>query len=386
MDLASMIERENFFLIFLPTIEKYYKEVHGQEIRCEFRAAGGNLISYPFLSAFTTRRISQASRGYFLSEWNIRGKTLKNIAAKIYIQLTTHSCGLLAKYRLEFQPAELLSSDLVIAPSNRSIRIFDYKTGVVGCIIKEGFTDKYFKQQLNFRKKSFYAFIPPLITWGDRWFSEPILYGHPLARIRHDGTYQNGMEAAVSAIAELVAGSLEYRDLIEYTNGLSDSLIKDLDKARKIKHIKNADKAERILKKLCTIAGSKRVQMPVTLSHGDLQTGNIWVDKTGKTWIYDWETVGVRSIWYDMATLLLSTRRQGGVERLWHQASTDEVRKLITKTDDRKDYSALEMRQISAVILLEDMMFYLEDMLELPEDYGWMLFDRYIERLSALGI
>lgn len=386
MDLASMIERENFFELFLPTIEKYYKEVHGQEIRCELRTWGGNLISYPFLSAFTMRQISETSRGFFLSEWNIREKTLKNLAAKTYIQLVTRSRGLFAKYRIEFQPAELLSPDLVLAPSNRSIRVFDYKTGVVGCIIKKGFTDKYFNQQLDFRRKNPYKFIPPLIAWSNCWFSEPILYGHPLARIRDDDIYQKGMEDAALAIAELVVNSLEYRDSIEYAKELNSNLIEGLVKARKTKHIKKAAEAERIIKKLCGILGNSRIRVPVALSHGDLQTGNIWVDNERKTWIYDWETAGIRSVWYDMATLLLSTRRQGGLERLWHQASVGEVSGLIIKSDERKDYTALEMHQISAIVLMEDIMFYMEDMLELPADYGSVLFDRYIDRLVALGL
>lgn len=386
MDLASMIERENFFELFFPTIERYYKEVFGEDVRCSFAETprSANLVSYPHLSAFTMRQISAKARDFYFREWNIRNEPFKSAAAKIFVLGMTCSRGLFAEHRLDFQPEGLLSEHLVIAPNNRSIRFFDHETGLVGCIIKQGFTDRYFSNQLRFRLEHPYPFIPPLTEWGSDWFREPIMYGHPLARVTDESQYERGLLDALGDISKIVRDSLKYSDCRTYVSSLCAALTAGIEKARGTKGILMADSAEKIVGDLVSVLNSGFPGVPIALSHGDLQTGNIWVERDGTTWIYDWETAGIRSVWYDTSTLLLSLRRAGGVERLWTSHACNETKGAILRNDARKDYSVGEMKQIAAIVLLEDILFYLEDMLELPKDYGGRIFDEYITRLSRL--
>ena len=122
--------------------------------------------------------------------------------------------------------------------------------------------------------------------------------------------------------------------------------------------------------------------IPTCQSHGDFQGGNIWVDDAGKTWIYDWETVGRRSVWYDSAVLCYSLRRSYGWGGL---TALPEPEKLLN-CDCQKQYRLPEYHAIKGIVLLEDILFYLEDMLELPENWGGSIYDAFIGRIEKLEI
>ena len=113
------------------------------------------------------------------------------------------------------------------------------------------------------------------------------------------------------------------------------------------------------------------------MSHGDFQGGNIWVDQTGKTWLYDWETAGRRSVWYDSAVLLFSLRRAYG----WKTLLDEKLPTQICSCDPVKDRTAEDYETIKHIVLLEDIVFYLEDMLELPQDWGAKIYDDFAQRM-----
>lgn len=387
MDLASMVVRENFFELFFPTIERYYKEVLGETVECSFaeNLRDTNLVCYPWLSGFTMPAMSSKARGFYFREWNIREKPVKSAAVKLYIWGITHSNGLFAKYRLNFQPNYVLNNDMVISPNNRSIRFFDHAEGLVGCIIKQGFTDRYFKNQLNFRLEHLYPFIPQIRDYGSDWFREPIMFGHPLARVTDRDQYIKSVNVSLDDILKIVNDSLYCEECHIYSGRLSETLYAGLKKARVNKNINTYSTAMLIVDHLLDILSRSTQKVPLALSHGDLQTGNIWVDNDGNTWIYDWETVGIRSVWYDPSTLLLSLRKKGGIERLWTEYMYNSTKEAILKNDKKKDYLENEMKTIITIVLLEDIQFYLEDMLELPKDYGKDIFDSYINRLKKLN-
>ena len=89
-------------------------------------------------------------------------------------------------------------------------------------------------------------------------------------------------------------------------------------------------------------------KMLVGYSHGDFQAGNIWRDEHGKTWIYDWETVGIRSSWYDQAVMF------GGLRR-----GMDYAAFLQSDASGWLDKNEGEATKI--LIILEDIIFQLRE-------------------------
>ncbi len=373
MDLSSMLDREDFFGLLSSTVEAYFKEAEQTDVTLVRQKKHANLVIKPRLSALYPPDISKAAQAFFYSEWNTRGSRLKRIAVKAYVFAMMHTGRLFASYRFRFEPQEAVGRDLVIAPNNRSIRFFHYKTGVVGCRIKDGFSDEYFQNQLQFRLNYHYDFLLPMQRWGDKWFTEPILKGHPLARVTDEALYQKGMLDAFNAVRMLADDTAHTTDARAYLRTLTERIVSLCAAAREKKQIKTADDTLRLLDKYDTIKENLPTEFSVAMSHGDLQTGNIWVDANGKTILYDWETAGERSVWYDSAVLAYSLRRPDQWLQFLRSDAADAYRTDRTEPADRVPPAIVKY-----TVMLEDILFHMEDMMELPQNWGGDIYDNYL--------
>ena len=371
MDLSSMLDREDFFGLLSSTVEAYFREAEQTDVKLTQQKKGANLVIKPRLSALFSPKITKEAQAFFYSEWNVRGSKLKNLAVKAYVFAMLHTGRLFSSYRFRLTPPETAERDLVIAPNNRSIRIFNYRTGTVGCMIKAGFTDKFFQNQLQFRLHHSYDFLLPLERWGETWFTEPIMKGHPLARVTDEALYQKGIADAFAAIKTLADDTAHTVDARDYLHSLIGRVTALSAEAREKKKIETADDTLRLLEIYKRIEDMLPAEIPTVMSHGDLQTGNIWVMPDGKTILYDWETAGERSIWYDSAVLAYSLRRQ----KQWRQfllSQAEDARRVSGEAD------SVPPAVVKYTVMLEDILFRLEDMMELPQDWGGDIYDDYL--------
>lgn len=381
MRLAEMVLRENFYQILQNTVEDYFCRVHGKNVSFTYKKtdATEKMIVNGKLGFIVRFPAPSGLRKFLLSEYNVRGSKLKYIAGKA-VALAVGTLPQIGKLRNAYITKGALDKDIFISPQNRSVRFFNYKAMTVDCIIKSGFTDKYFNNQLDFREKYQYDFMLPLLDSGDGWFREPILMGHPLARVTDEVVYQKGTCDALSYIGRLAAETLTYEKMRAYIGSLEEKIYRLLVQAHARKHIASLEITKRIVDLAIHWSSAAPEQIPLCMSHGDFQGGNIWVDVKGKTWIYDWETVGQRSIWYDSAVLNYSLRRNYG----WKNLLEDTEPKAVLSCDLEKERSLESYQGIKGILVLEDILFYLEDMLELPENWGAELYDAFILRMKNL--
>ena len=229
MDIASMLEREDFYSILKQTLCTYYERVHGCKIRVEYEPFEGSETLYIFakLSFISRKKVPAGAREYLYNEYNVRGNFLKYLAGKALVFLGTHSGGLGAVRKL-YITRGVLPENAFISPQNRSIRIFDYDKMTVDCIIKDGFTDRYFNNQLAFRKKFSYDFMLPLLDSGEGWFREKILRGNPLARVTDNALYTEAQQTALSHIGRLAADTQTTAPAGEYLSRLSADIRRKL--------------------------------------------------------------------------------------------------------------------------------------------------------------
>lgn len=381
MRISQMIEREDFFGILEKTVYAYFKTVRGREIYFGYEKQQGTvpLIINGKFSFISAAPIAEGLREFLKSEYNIRGSKLKYFIGKISV-FAVSLIPFAGKTRTAYISAGALGKNEFISPQNRSVRFFDYDKMTVDCIIKNGFTDKYFRNQIDFRKQYKYDFMLPMLGCGDNWFKEPILSGHPLARVTCTADYNRGIEDSQRAINILAQDTLETVSSGEYAGGLFKKISVLLDEAKKRKNIKFSAEMKNLAKACAEYIEKNSFNISTVMSHGDLQTGNIWVDQNKKTWIYDWETAGRRSIWYDSSVLGYSLRRLGGWQRFLNDAEAADM----FRCDFCSSYSQAEILSAKKVVLLEDILFYLEDMLELPEDWGNKIFDNLCGRILPL--
>lgn len=381
MDLSSMLQREDFFKILEQTIPAYYKEAHKKEITFTYTPTNGcePLVVNGILSFVSRPKRCKGLYKFLNAEYNIRSSFVKYIIGKCAVNIIS-IFPFIGKVKTAYVTRGTLSKNEFINPQNRSIRIFNYDTMTVDCTIKYGFTKKYFQKQLEFRKEADFSFIPKLIDFGETWFREPILMGNPLARVINQSDYMQGLDDAFRYIEQLVLKTKMLTDLRTYVSTLENNIFDLISQAKYRKNIKYANEIKEIVKSSAELVKSLDADFYTCISHGDLQTGNIWLDNEKKTWIYDWETVGRRSIWYDASVLGYSLRRPAG----WQEFMSTNDSSQMLRYDMTSGYSEKDLKAIKHLVLLEDIKFYLDDMLELPEDWGNWIFDGFCERIMPL--
>ena len=378
MRIAEMIRREDFYTILEDTMNTYFRLVRNADAAFSYEEGRGEKLiinaKFGFISRFP------APRGlltFLNGEYNIRGNFVKYLAGHAAASLAW-AFPQLGQTRTCRIAEGALGKNEFIYPQNRSVRIFDYASGQVDCIVKSGFSDYYFKNQLKFRLTHQYDFMVPLSAHGDSWFREPILDGHPLARTKNEKAYQKGLADAMRGIRALAADTRSEIAASDYAKALLADIEPKLRRAAAEKQIQYGEsllEAAKSAAEILSLGGT----VELCLSHGDFQSGNIWVDRSGKTYIYDWETVGRRSVWYDSAVLNYSLRRAYGWKSLLECAAPEAMRACEQNKQGEPNYAAMK-----SAVLLEDILFYLDDLLELPKDFGREIFDAFAERIVKL--
>lgn len=382
MGFQALLVREDYYGILKNTLQRYYNQRYGEgiEVGYEPKEGAAELLMNPRLGMIFEPFPPRVMRNYIYRSYDIRGNMVKNLAAKAFVFVSTHTRSLFTMPRkLYIYPSTLVKKETMIAYLNRSIRIFDFKEGTTVSIQKESFTLKFFQNQLQYRIKNKYDYIPSITAYGDDWFEERILEGKSLARETDSAKYDEGAKITLSNIIALAKVTTKLKNTKEYVENTVKTCNSLLSKAKDVKGITTFDSAMAYLKRLFVVLSDAPTTIPLADSHGDLQAGNVWLER-GKAWIIDWETYAKRSIWFDTTTLLFGTRYYGGIKKLVGSLNDDALKQTMLKGQ----HCDWDVRQMIAIFLLEDLLFYLEDMMELPEQGGKDSFDIYMNELTEI--
>ena len=383
MGIKDMLRREDFYRILRETILNYARIVLGKEVRCEYNPFDGcePWIVNRVLGFVSRVPVPHGLRVYMRSEYNVRGSFVKNLIGKVAVNIITRFPRIGASRIIYVSPG-VFDKSVFIVPQNRSVRFYDYKKMTVDCIVKSGFTNRYFDTQASFRTNFQYDFLNPLLMQGNGWFQESVLHGHPLVRTTDPILFKKGIEDAFSYIKTLATDTLEWIPVTEYIEKLKVDALLKIERAQRVKCIIESESAIKLVEQAVTLALRNNNDIPTCISHGDFQSGNIWMEHSGRTIIYDWETAGRRSVWYDSATLYYSLRRAFGWSNMIKDESAIGLKRCLPDdvTINRDRIS------IMGIVLLEDILFYLDDMLELPNQWGNEDFDRFIRIIKDLNL
>ena len=367
MNAKTMYARENFIEVLLSTIKTYYQEVHGAEVELSLEKKKGfktlYLYNVPlFLSGFP---ISKGAKKFLYSEYNIRGNMLKYVIGKLGVFAITNSFGIGAAQKIYMYAEETVNTNLFISPCNRTIRFYNFDTDTVDCIVKVGYRSLFFDNQLRFRTSCSYTFVPVVLKGGSGWYTEKIMHGHALARVRDQRHYGQSIAAAERHIATLAADTLQYIPIQEYFAHLCGEfaelcglLLDQQDGLRQRISVCIEDMMRRMRPIELTV--------PTCMSHGDFQKGNIWVTDDKQVLIYDWEACDRRSVWYDLVTLYFPLRSEEGTLNL--QAWLCEDGRWLGN-DPCKQYTSAQMACINDILCLEDVVFQMREAQQLSTDY-----------------
>lgn len=342
MKISQMLEREDFYEINKHTLDAFYIGGEGKT----------SLYIYPKLNAIITKSPSKSVRDYLLCEYSVRSNIAKKILVSVYVRSCLLTKGLMADKKIDVNAT--INSNTLIYPCNKKYRIFDFANQTVDVIIKNGFSDSDLKHEIEFRKKKdLPSFVPGLVSCSSCGYKEVIINGKPLARLSNG--FEKYRDTAYSLLCDYrkqqtvkINGKKYQKKLKEKIDGLTTN------------KVKQKSLLEKVVLKLLSVQIEDEIS--TTFSHGDLQAGNIWIENnTGKIFIIDWESWAIRSCWYDKATLY-DDLRPGGLDAYF-------IREI--KLTER------------VIVLLEDIIFQLTELNNLPESYGEDQFERYLSQMNS---
>ena len=349
MKISHMLKREDFYNIIQKTLESYYKSLGNQQI----------LYVYPHLNAIACKKISKSVWKYLKTEYNIKGSLIKRIAVKVYCWCCMHSYGLLSEKRLVVRCTA--NKDSLIYPCNRKVRVFDFAKNTVSVIPKYGFPEDSLQKEIEFRKTYHADFIPKLLSTNGNSYTEEIMDGYPLAR-----DTKNQEENTKRAYAVWRSYTRIYDRIVttvEYCGKLNSQFSEILELLQKRKKILPYLDVKMYWNELMNEAALLPNTVGLTLSHGDLQPGNIWVEnKSGRIIIIDWESYAERTITYDEAVLFYELRSNIGLVKYIRRINASKT-----------------------IVLAEDLLFRLHEMMELPEQFGTNDFLHYLNAVRRRG-
>lgn len=386
MKIDAMVEREDFYPILEKTLTKYYREVLKRDCTVEVTDSPRkeNVIIFEKLNRIITRHPSKQIRQSIYESFNINDNTLKRIAAKIYIFLLLSTGRLLADKGLRLSDQSMLTNNQAVIPGNKKIRINNYKTKTSDLIVKEGFADTYFQNELRFRTENIYDFIVPILEHGDYWYREQLIDGLCLARVTDKAVYEKAAADVVACLRLLYEEYGMIGDAREYAEKLKHGILVKLQQIciQKTDIAFDSDAVIALTEKLADRAMSLE-RIPLTCSHGDMQSGNVMVDKTGKILIIDWESYGQRSIWYDVVTFFLFTRRLNRWRGIIQKRFSADEQDIFFMLDSSRMY---DVDAVISVIILEDLDFKLTDTLMIPGALGCSSLNSFINEISEDGL
>lgn len=349
MKITYMLRREDFYAINERTLKKYYKQASKETW----------LYIYPELNAIVVARPSKAVRKYLYTEFKVNGSPLKRILVRLYAGVMLNSFGLLASKRIKMVTDA--DADTLIYPCNRKYRIFNFANKQVGVVAKDGFPVGGLENEIAFRTRNVADFIPGLIEHDGNGYVERIIDGCPVARMGEETRAL--CNRAFEIWSSYIAPHTEHVSAENWAAEQERQAKELLDRANTVGKVVDTAAVNALLRELLAVLRSSEESVPVSLSHGDLQPGNIWLENgTNQLYIIDWESCTRRSLWYDKALLCEELRKNDG------------LRRYAAKRD-----------LIHATVLLEDVVFRLVELCELPCDYGCKEFDAYVKVLLGGG-
>lgn len=346
MKITYMLKREDFYEINKRTLTKFYRDSSREK----------RLYIYPELNAVVTARPSRAVRKYLYTEFRVNGSVAKRLLVRLYAGVLLNSFGLLAARSLKLRTAA--DRNTLIYPCNKKFRAFDFQKNMVWVFGKDGFPGDGLANEIAFRSRNTADFIPGLEGYDENGYWEQIIDGRPVART---GERMKALsDRAYGIWCDYISAYTRQVPASRYATQLREAVSELKLRAVQMKKTADLQALDRLCSELLAVLQTEDT-VPVSLSHGDLQPGNIWVENgTDRIVIIDWESCQERSTWYDRAVLYEQLRKNDGLLR--YGKSRDLTH---------------------ATVLLEDVIFRLQELITLPEDYGSKDLDEYVAMLQG---
>ncbi len=297
-----MLKREELYTTIERTLNRYFGFNEHQILKTQSKSNGRNFAyTYERLNAIISKVPEKKVKEFLYTEYSTK-QFFKRLLAQVYLRILLNTRGFFADKVLKNDVGTELESYILIYPCNKKIRIFNFKDNYVDVLVKDGFSNDLIAKEIEFREKHHSPHILPIRSKTQNSYREEIIDGIPLARITDKKKYKELLNQTLKILNSEISTYEKNIGTKEYVDKLKDKLYKKISGAE-LENLKET------YENLSQIVLDSFNEIPVVLSHGDLQYGNVWVEnRTEKIYIIDFETYSERSRFYDPYTLFHNLR------------------------------------------------------------------------------
>lgn len=375
MKISTMLNREDFYLINQRTLQGFFSNLNKNDCKVVTNSSikGADLYVFKHLNAIFTRKASSEVKKYIETEYRIKGNPIKRLIIRLYISVCFALPELFADKSIIIENNHIDLKSILVYPCNRKIRIFNFEKNIVEVVVKSGFTNEALLNEIMFRTEFNEEFILPILRYNDNQYTEAIINGIPLARITNSKRYEKSKMKVIDCLKILLEKTKKDKNLNEYLDSLQKEIYEKI-----IKFDTAGEKIYRenlfpIITHLTHNCSGYKGTIPIVLSHGDLQHGNIWVEnETDRIFIIDWESAAYRSIWYDLFMLFSGARCKENILQLHTNPSKDYFALFESL------YEPIDYHCIASIVILEDIAYKIGEALQLPNNLGLSDLQEYL--------
>tara|TARA_X000000368_G_scaffold417141_1_gene412727 strand:+ start:6155 stop:7333 length:1179 start_codon:yes stop_codon:yes gene_type:complete len=369
MRLDLLMERELFDDVFIVTLSKYLKAHYRWNGTIKwnkfnlFHSTKHTFLVNDKLNVIYHYNLQRDKLSELTAEFSYNSNFFRNILQNIYIQFATNKIfeKVLSKYTVNLTDYTDEFSKWVFIPGNHSIRIIDLRKNRCIVILKDGFNEKFLKNEINIRKEYPYLPIPKLVNYNinNLYYEEERIVGLPYNRIANEEIRNKSLKKILKPLFKL------YREthMVIQKNSYVNMLKKDFDVAiDNLPPIYKSEDKQKFIMLFDEISMSIAMnEINLVITHGDFQPANIIIDsiQNNRAYLIDWEYSKKRSFLYDFLVFEVQARKTIGLaERL----------KLLKMEKFKWIYQSLSIPYIDLknamikVFLLEDFCLRIEEL------------------------
>lgn len=376
MKISEMLAREDFYTILEQTLDDNRTVIHAttDDISVTNANAKCSLFVNAQLNAIMSAHPSKAVIDYLKTEYNVSGNLMRRMMVKGYLFAATFFVKRFAHKGIDIRFEDGVNKDnILIYPCNKKIRLFDFGRGLVYTMLKHNFPSLYIDRETQFRTSNKASFIPEILESGKGCYSEKIIDGMPLARINDADFVTNCKEQACNMVAALTISDKQV-NAVDYIQTLKETCLSQL---KQKKSFKDSSTLANLFDTFLAVRTHEKLSLVV--SHGDFQPGNIWWDNENKRIvIIDWETVKLRSRFYDHAALYYDLRRAGTEQQV--------IDKIKASSHLASFMPMCSPETAAKIVMAEELAYQTEELISFPDDIGVKEYKNVLDTFKTLTI
>ena len=345
MRISLLLEREPFAEILQQTLSEYWSKLHGSQVKVEWvsrRDGAANPTSQEwlaniYLNAIFRPRIDSRAFDPIRREYARSLVAWKTPIQRQYVRWATNqvTSRWFAQARMLVSPEVERSESQLIIPGNQKIRILNHQDMTSTCLLKSGFADHAFRNEVRARQLAAELKVPTprLELTHNRWFREEYVSGTPLNRLDSSAKASRHLRHAVSCLRNFVSETQQVVSVSNYVERLSTEAEGYANREnryeRKIRD--SILKRVRDLREFVLEQSDSDDDLTLTETHGDFQPANVLV-RDDQMWLIDWENSQRRQSAYDLFVFEFESRGANDLSRRMMAAVANGATTLLAES------------------------------------------------------